>query len=88
MGHPEKEGVINLLCIDGLSTAMTRTLSGTQQLPIDNVTSNFLFIPPLRTAQIRYLQTHIWLENYVPCIGSVLTLKEESPSGKVNEETQ
>lgn len=46
MGHPEKEGAINLLCIDGLSTAMTRTLSGMQQLPIDNVTSNFLFISP------------------------------------------
>lgn len=85
MGHPEKERVINLLGIDGLSTAMTCTLSGMQQLPIDSVTSYFLFIPPLRTTQTSYLQTHIWLKNYLPGIGNVLTLKEDSPSGTLNE---
>lgn len=88
MGQPEREGVINLLCIDGLSNVMTSILSGTQQLSADNVRSNLLFIPPLRIAQIRYLQAHIWLKNYLPNIGNALKLKEEPPASKMNGEIQ
>lgn len=88
MGHPQREGFINLVCIDGLSNVTTCILSGTQQLSIDSVRSNFLFIPPLRIAQIRDLQAQIWLKNDLPSIGNVLQLKKESSAGKINEETQ
>lgn len=85
MGHPEREGVTNLLCIDNV---MTCTPSGTQQLPIGSVSSNLLFILPLRIPQITYLQTRIWLKNYLKSIVNVLKLKKESPAGKINGETQ